>query len=154
MFVYKSKFKKAKSIWTYLDMCLNKCLDMCRDMSGHVCHVSAMCLPCLPWVCQVSARCLLCLPCVCHVSAICLPCLPCVCRVCYVSSVSAMCLSELEKPNIIDPKMRSAVYCCNLQNFLVIYWQFSLTHQYPMYYRGLHTNFEVRSIKNPKMTAI
>ena len=79
-----------------------------------------MCLLCVCRVCHGSARCLPGVCCVCHVSAICLPCLPCVCRVCYVSSVSAMCLSELEKPNIIDPKMRSAVYCRNLRNFFKV----------------------------------
>ena len=69
----------------------------------HVCHVSSMCLSCLPCVFHVSAVSAMCLPCVCcgcHVSAICLPCvchvsamcLPCLSRVCPVSPVFAMCL--------------------------------------------------------------
>ena len=38
--------------------------------------------------------------------------------------------------------------------FLVIFWQIWLYNLDPMYIRGLHTDFEVHSIKNQKITAI
>ena len=38
--------------------------------------------------------------------------------------------------------------------FLVIFWQIWLYNLDPMYIRGLHTDFEVHSIKNQKFTAI
>ena len=38
--------------------------------------------------------------------------------------------------------------------FLVIFWQIWQYNLDPMYIRGLHIDFEVQSIKNPKITAI